>query len=1118
MKPIITIAIPLALVSTPALADMAQEPLFLGSAVKPNIFFLVDDSGSMDWEILKSDGALAVPSYSGYANSGSFDRTPTPSDTREALESCAGYNVLYYDPTKTYEPWAGVDKNGQPYANQVITGARNNPYDPDEGVTNLTQHDGSQGVPGYFVWTDDGDGVFERGECPEPGRAGYDHKADFVTTTSVYGSSNIMSAMEMQNFANWFTYYRKREYVAKAALLKIIAESDARLGLATLHRNSSVGYPVQDMTIDNHRAELMAQVASISSNGGTPLRTRLNWVGQYFEDRRPSNLFGRSVGTPILSEDLGGTCQQNFSVVMSDGYWNGSSPGIGNADSGTSGDNYKTRFDGGSYADLYSNTLADVAMHYYERDLAPNLANNVPVNPADDNSAQHLVTYTVAFGVNGTLDISPQDPSASFNWPQPVANEQSTIDDLRHAAWNGRGEFLNASDPSALSDAFSRTIASIEGRVSSSASVAANTTQLSTNSRLFQARFDSSNWSGQLLAYPVNQFTGKPEDAIWDAAERMPQWDERTVVTSHNNNGIRFSWSQLTDAQRLSLNVNPVSGNYDGQGESRLRYLLGDATFEGSRYPTRKPNGAQGNLGDIVHSNPFYIAPSAQFGYQQLTGEGASYASYVANKRAGSEPAMIYVGANDGMLHAFNASGTEENCTLGTGGCAGEELFAFIPKAVFGQLNALTQINGRHRYFVDGSPVVSDAYVSGSWRTALVGTLGAGGKGLFALDVSEPSKFGTSDVFWDLSAADFSQDTSGRSDLGYILGEATIVRLANGKFAAITGNGVNSDSGRALLYIIPLDDPSKMITIDTGVGSTTAPNGLSSPLAIDTNGDRIADTVYAGDLRGHMWEFDLSASSTDEWVVANGGNALFRACRNNNCNSPQPITSKPQAVRHNGGIMVVFGTGKYYENNDSQVDANDYHSFYAIYDDGNAVAGRNNLLEQRIIAELASSEGRNARVTTSSTLDLAVHDGWYIDFRQPSSPGERIVVEPVVRFNRVIFPTLVPNNNPCAFGGTSWLMELDIRSGSRLPESVLDTNQDGVVNDDDRVVINEGQDDEAPVVASGVQSQNNIIGRPAIIADDTQEYKQFSGSTGNIETIAEDSEAKFGRQSWIQLR
>lgn len=1109
----------LSLITTFAVADIAQEPLFLGSAVKPNIFFLVDDSGSMDWEVLRSDGALNVPSYSEFRNSGNLDITPTPTDQDEVLESCAGYNVLYFDPSKTYEPWAGVDKNGQPYANQVITGARKNPYDPDEGTVDLTRSDGGQGVPGYFTWQDDGDGIFEKGECPDPTAAGYNHQQDFVTTTSINGSSNIMGALEMQNFANWYTFYRKREYVAKAALLSIIAESQARLGLATLHKNSSVGYPVADMTVDSNRLTLMQQVAKISSSGGTPLRTRLAWTGQYFEGKQPSSLFKStsSPNSPILSADMGGTCQQNFSVVMSDGYWNGSNPNVGNADSGSSGDKNNTQFDGGSYADLHSNTLADVAMYFYERDLAPNLDDNVPTNAADNNNAQHLVTYTVAFGVNGTLDISPSDPNAAFTWPKPLSNGQTTIDDLRHAAWNGRGEFLNASDPSALSDAFAQTIASIEGRVSSSASVAANTTQLSTNSRLFQARFDSSNWSGQLLAYPVNQYTGQPEDAIWDAAERMPQWSQRTVITSQNNNGVSFNWSQLNSDQKLSLNTNPINGTNDGLGERRLSYLLGNDAFEGSLFPTRKPNGAQGNLGDIVHSNPFYISPNTHFGYQKLAGVGASYNTYVATKRTGNEPAMLYVGANDGMLHAFNASGTEAGCTLGTGSCAGEEQFAFIPKAVFGELNHLTQINAKHRYFVDGSPVVSDAYVSGSWKTVLAGTLGAGGKGLFALNVSQPSQFSSNDVIWDLAASDFTSDNGGRTDLGYILGEPAIVRLANGKFAAVTGNGFDSQSGRALLYLVPLDNPNSIITIDTGVGSTSSPNGLATPLVIDTDGDMIADTVYAGDLQGNLWKFDISSANTNEWQVANN-TPLFTACRDASCTSTQPITAKPQAVRIEAGIMVVFGTGKYYESNDSQANASQFHSFYAIYDDGDAVSGRASLLEQTIIAERSKSLGRDARITSNSSIDLALKDGWYLDFKQASSPGERVIVEPVVRFNRVIFPTLVPNNNPCAFGGSSWLMELDIRTGSRLDKSVLDTNQDGLVNDDDRILINEGGDDEENAVASGVKSQNNIIGRPAIIADDEQEYKQFSGSTGNIETIAEDTEAQFGRQSWIQLR
>ena len=277
-----------------------------------------------------------------------------------------------------------------------------------------------------------------------------------------------MSADEQTNFANWYTYYRSRDHVMKAALLQIANESDQRLGLATLHRRNDVSFPVVDMEEGSNKSDLMEQITRIFPDGGTPLRTKLEQAGEYFKGTTSSDLFGSTQSSPILDEDSGGACQQNFVVLMSDGYWKGDDPNVGNADSGSSGDGDQndTEFDGGSYADDHSNTLADVAMHYYETDLS-DLDDLVPTSWNDRNPQQHLVTYTVAFGVDGSLSAGPDSGDTSFDWPEPLAKTDTTIDDMRHAAWNGRGEFLNANDPQALVDAFSDALSSIGTRTSS---------------------------------------------------------------------------------------------------------------------------------------------------------------------------------------------------------------------------------------------------------------------------------------------------------------------------------------------------------------------------------------------------------------------------------------------------------------------------------------------------------------------------------------------------------------------------------------------------------------------------------------------------------------------------
>ncbi|MDI3325243.1 PilC/PilY family type IV pilus protein [Pontibacterium granulatum] len=1141
-------ALPLALiVPATASAELSQTPLYLTTSVKPNIFFLVDDSGSMDWEVLRSSGAEAIDDYASFPNSGNVDITPTITDQDEILESCVGYNVLFYDPSKTYTPWDGVDENGNAYADQSITSALMDPYDANGYTTNLTVADVNGHLPGYMTWNDDGDGVFEIGECPDPTRSGYDYANQFVATTTGSTANTSMTAAQQTNFANWYSYYRKREYVMKAALLSLVNNSSQRLGLATLHRNNSVGFPVADVSSGTNRADLMDEISQIGSSGDTPLRTTFEHVGKYFQNdvatSSSTELFGSTQGTPILSEASGGSCQQNFSVVMSDGYWNGSAPSVGNADSGSTsdGDQLDSEYDGGVYHDQndsVSNTLADVAMHLYETDLS-SLDNKVPGTPDDSNTQQHLVTYTVAFGVNGTLSANPDANETSFDWPTPVSDESTTIDDMRHAAWNGRGEFLSANDPQALLSAFSSAITSIESRTSSAATVATNSTRLDANSKIYQARFNSGEWSGQFRAYALNSVTGDVSTLQWDAADLIPATSSRNIYTSHSNTGFAFndtSWDDglFSTAQMSALNA--VNGTTDSRGRDRINYLRGDTTYEGTDFRTRA-----GRLGDIVHSDPIFasdesfeyygVAPTVSVGGVAID----SYYTYltdatVATNKAAREP-MLYVGANDGMLHAMRAEGTigttDAPCDPDIAACEGEEVFAYIPKALYSKLSDLTDSGYSHTYYVDGSIRVADAYIDYNddgvsdttrWGSVLVGLLAAGGKGVYALDISDPFNFDAKDVLWDL-------DDSDLTELGYTFGNASVVQLPDGTWAAIFGNGYESANYKAGLYIVNMEDPTDVVFIDTQAdGSASSPNGLSSPIPVDTDNDKIADTVYAGDLYGNLWKFDLSSSNRNGWAVAYSQGStpapLYRACTTDDCSSPQAITSRPEVVDSSeGGVIVLFGTGSYITTDDPT--STQMQTFYGIRDDGSMVTNRSDLQAQDILAEFyVAASDADYRVTTDTAVDYTAKDGWYLDFDSSDYPGERVVSNPIVRGGRIIFPTLAPKTSPCDFGGTGWLMELDAENGSRLTVSPFDVNSDTAINASDfvSVVISDGVESvEVTVPVSGRKSTVGIVKTPAVISTGTQELKYFSGSSGAVETVRESSGDKLGRQSWLQL-
>lgn len=1061
---------------------LADKPMFLGTEVQPNILWLVDDSGSMDWEVLQSAGARAL--YGGLPNNGNLDITPTRNDQDEMLESCAGYNVMYFNPNRTYVPWAGVDINGDAYQNQTITSALRNPYNPNDGSIDLTDDEGFGDPPGYFLWNDgDGDGVFDLDECPDPNRAGYNYNGSFRATAAGYGPA-VMSNADLDNFANWYSYYRKREYVAKAALSQIIFDSQARMGLATLHNNSSVGTLVEDVddisipldvNARSNKRQLMDHLFEINSNGGTPLRRTLERAGEYFRVgvNPGTGLFGfaPSPNSPILGANNGGQCQQNFSILMSDGTWNGNAPNVGNTDA----DGAASPYDGGSYADTQSNTLADVAMKYYEEDLAPGLSDSVPVIVGlDANNAQHMVTYTVAFGVNGTLSSNPPDSTTAFPWPGVVSGQTTTIDDMRHAAWNGRGAFLNAGNPDDLIRSLRAAIDDIGDRDGAASAVAFNSTSLETETLVFQARFDSGGWHGTLVAFEFDESgVGALE---WSAGNVLDDRDldsrPRNIITYNGTEGIPFQFpadytsptaSELSNAQiadiladsdfSVATAVGSQISSNQALGEAMVGFLRGGDDNEvdkGTPYSFR--NRFDRRLGDIIHSSPSFIGkPSASYP-NRIAGVGNEYSDYVLAQE--NRTPMVYAGANDGMLHGFRASD-------------GFEAFAYIPHFLFDDRNSrglhfLADEAYSHLPYVDGSPLAADVFIESSWKTYLIGGVRAGGKGIYVLDITHPSAIneGNADR---LVKQEFTHD-----DLGFTFSRPLVGKMNNGRWAAIFGNGYNSDpagDGRAKLFILYLDSVGGYELIDTEVGTISSSdcqnvssdcNGLSSPTVLDLDSNGTIDRVYAGDVQGNVWSFDLTNTISAGWGVAhkqvNGSpEPLFTACSSSPCtiSNRQPITALSVADVHTTrlalstepNLMVYVGTGQWISENDN-LDIST-QSMYGIWDSALSGLTRDNLQVQIIGNNGAVAGGRDL---SSNDVDYALNSelGWYIDL---PDLGERIVVEPVIVDNLVLFNTTVPDSASCNGGGYGYLMFADRMTGGAAGFVVLDINNDGVFDD-----------------------------------------------------------------------
>jgi len=667
---------------------------------------------------------------------------------------------------------------------------------------------------------------------------------------------------------------------------------------------------------------------------------------------------------------------------------------------------------------------------------------------------QHMVTFGVGLGVTGSID-----PETAFDailsgdeidWPNPNS-DPAKVDDLLHAAVNGRGGFFNAADPETFADQLSSVLFDIVSRVEeSSTSAAASSAVLREDALSFSAGFRSTDWSGALQAAEILS-GGARGRLIWDAEYGLESKGaaNRNLFTSSGGSGVELSnLGALSSAQQDALNT-ATDGTLDNLGQDRVDWLRGDnganPLFRDRLYdPSDGGEDRLRLLGDIIGSDPQF-AGKTNFGHRRLPGtEGSSYATYRSSTDYQERPDVIYVGANDGYLHGFDS-------------LTGEELFAYMPSELlepasgsdFAQINTLIEPDYGHRYFVDGTPTIADAYIDDQWKTILVGTMGAGGKTVFALDVSDPDNFSASDVLWEFTD----------SELGFGVESPQITRLPSGTWVAIFGNGYNSSSNESAMFVVDLEDGSLVARVETGEGDSDTPNGMATPAVLVDQTTGIAKAAYAGDLLGNLWRVDLTASN----LSSNGARSkLFTA--EPSSGSPQPITAAPSLTFNpNGGpgdLVVVFGTGSYFRVTDSG--DNQVQSLYGVFDGGSASnLDRGDLVEQTITAQTQtdyqvdrdgtlSAETVDVRVISDNALGTG-DDGWFIDLDQSS--GERVISRPSFPsgfpVKRVRFSTLIPDNNDCGGGREGYLMDIDLVNGGQTDNAVFDLNRDGDFNTSD---------------------------------------------------------------------
>ena len=564
--------------------------------------------------------------------------------------------------------------------------------------------------------------------------------------------------------------------------------------------------------------------------------------------------------------------------------------------------------------------------------------------------------------------------------------------------------YFYVQNPTKLKENLKNAFEAIVEKNTSSSNVSTNSSRLNSNSLAYQASFLPVQWSGDVKAYAITN-NGLATTPAWNSQAKIPQWDLRNIFM-HTTLGTVVNtkatpYASLDAADQTAL----VS-------EDIYKFIRGDISKE-----VTKPGGTlrkrDGLLGDIIHSSPKFDPDNGN----------------------------LYVGANDGMLHTFD-------------GTTGVERFAFIPQQIQAKLKNLTSTSysTSHEYFIDGDVSLGFKLTATNSTKYVFSLLGRGGKGLFSIGTSTS----TASLRWEYTPA-ASVAAAADKDLGLMLGRPVMALLNNGKAALLVGNGYNSTDGKAVLYLFILNPDGSLFEVkklDTGVAGD---NGLSGPAFVDNNSDGTADYIYAGDLKGNLWKFDVSSTDSNSWGVAYSKTPLFKAI--NAANQQQPITAPVYIVKNDtpsdpniGKFFIFFGTGSYFKSGDP---ANqDIQSWYGIIDDISTIASRANLKERTITSQ-ATVSGRSVRFFSKAVNgDMVGKRGWYMDLNDTTNIGERI------NTRSQIVPTIVPSlqvtslypitGDECVAGGDGFVNYVSPFTGGKIELDLIDVDRNGKFDASDR--------------------------------------------------------------------
>jgi type IV pilus assembly protein PilY1 len=1092
---------------------LAQEPLLSKTvAVRPNVTFILDESGSMNWPCIYKQNVKTSFAGNPYGDLVNCINAPmmvygvqdnfTSNNFGQLTGGLADFrytspenNTLMYDPRKTYGTGFGANGNPKPLGNEAWPALQNGTANFGGGVTTTgyaiylartgfnvnaaitaAALNNAANYDTYWVLSNGRFALQPAGAAlaslsttinplPKP-----PNRIDCLDASA---TPRCSFAEEQQNIRNWSLYHRNRLRAAKVGVTSAFngLPDTFRMNYLTLGDASRNQNPPTVPTVMNNYANVTNAFSGwvdgmTTANGvGTPLRQTLDVVGRYYDNNKSNTgPWGTAPWAPPAGETAAAhlSCRRSFAIMTTDGLWNdggfsnyaltnaavdtdgtigGGNPAAAPAlvhalgklsytytPHDTSDPRNRGKADNTSGAGNKA-TLADTALYYWSKDLRTDLVNNVTDGQSNSPAFwQNLSTYTIGFGVNGTL-TQAEIANARLGrakWPQPIANTDTAVDDMIHAAHNGGGEFLGVTDATEFAVGLRKILLSVTGETARQSGVAVSATTLSIGNKKIVPNYTTGEWWGNVSAINLDSQTAADGATAWNVTA-LDSNNRPTGFSTIPSPVTRNLWVQVDNTIKAIefKSVNLATNSLIGAGSEQLNpafnsaslvdFIRGDRLLEGDGQPYRARTAL---LGDIVNSRPAFVKDTIDrlSTYSNLPAAvgGSLYSAYKATKAARTEGA-IFVGANDGMLHAF-----AEN--------DGRELFAFIPRSVLKNLHLLADKNYPilHKFYVDGPMKEADAYIqapglggSGStlrWANLLLGTTGAGAKSVFALDVTKPLSMQGRHVLWEVS----NQDTTNFAELGSVLSDVETGVTPSGNWIAAFGNGYDSKSGKASLFLVDLATGTKIRELTAG---TATANGLGGVRLVRNANSQVIG-AYAGDLLGNVWRFDLSGNSSSNWQ---NGQLLFSA-KTPTPAKAQPITAAPAVFKRTDGRtgnIVVVGTGRMLSSADADLTLGaDMQSAYGLWDtaDFGGTATFSTISGRAVLAVSTSSNTTTTAtggvnfftVQTPQPVDWATQRGWVLDYTLQTGQRSIYPIEPLYSLVRI--DTIVPktSTNSCS--------------------------------------------------------------------------------------------------------